>query len=290
MTTINRQFAAAVPQSKHVVAFDASTGYDRKLTPAQVQASGDAVLKTAVANASVVMNFLRDRFGRNGLDGRGQQLEVVVHAEDPEFGGPMTNAYWDTMVGRMYLGDGDGRVFAPFGNSLDLIAHEAGHAILESEVRMDLEGEGGALHESFGDVLGALVDPQDWQIGEELVLDKSKLQSFRDMQRPAVFTHMDQARFSDGEPHDLADIPNLVAYRVADKIGREAMGHVWYQGFTEHLRDHAKFADAAVATVTAAQRLFGADSHQASAVSDAWASVGVLDTPRATSTELGLAA
>ncbi|MCW2926136.1 MAG: aureolysin [Thermoleophilia bacterium] len=278
MTTFIRPVGAAAPtQSDLVVAFDGTKGASKQpLTPAQVASSTDTVLKDTVANASAVMQFLGTSFGRNGLDGKGQKLNLVVHAPDPQFGSKMNNAYWDGSVGKMFIGDGDGRTFTPLGQAKDIIAHEAGHAILESEIQMGFDGQEGALHESFGDVVGSLVDADDWQIGEDAFTPNKAGDALRDMSKPQRYKHMDEVKGSGGEPHLLADIPNLAAVRVAEKIGRQEMGKVWYTGFTELLKDHAKFADAAVATVKAAEQIFGAGSTQSAAVTDAWTSVGVL--------------
>lgn len=268
---------AATPQSSLVVAIDGTGGHEKQLTPAQVTASTDATLKETVANASEVMTFLKERLGRNGLDGKGATLAVVAHAPDPQFGGRMNNAYWDGQAGKMFIGDGDGRTFTPLGKAKDIIAHEVGHAILESEIQMGFNGQEGALHESFGDVIGSLVDADDWQIGEDAYTPGKSGDALRDMSKPTRYKNMSEVRNPDSaEPHLLADIPNLAAVRVAEKIGREEMGKVWYQGFTDHLKDNGKFSDAAAATVKAAEVLYGAGSSQVAAVTDAWTSVGVL--------------
>lgn len=277
MTMLIRPAAATPRTSPLVVAIDGSKGESSTpLTTAQLASSKDEVLKTTVANASRVMEFLQTNFGRNGLDGKGQKLPVVVHAKDPDVGGPMSNAYWDGRSAKMYIGDGDGRTFTPLGAAIDIVAHEAGHAILESEIEMGFEGQEGALHESFGDVIGSLLDTDDWMIGEDAYTPGTAGDSLRDMSKPEKYSHMDQVKKNVTEPHLLADIPNLAAVRVAEKIGRQEMGQVWYQGFTEQLKDNGKFSDAAAATVKAAELLFGAGSVQASAVTDAWKSVGVL--------------
>lgn len=280
MSTIARSasVAAAPAQSILVQAMDASGGgRPVSLSSDQVQSSADPVLKDTVQNASTVMNYFRSQFGRDGIDNRGAQLKVVVHAPDP-YGGAMNNAYWDGQAGKMFIGDGDGKMFSPLGRATDIIAHEVGHAILESEIHMGFNGQEGALHESFGDVMGALVDDKDWTIGEETFTPTKKGDSLRDMSKPQKYHHVDDVKIGleHGEPHQLADIPNLAAFRTAQKIGRQDMGRVWYQGFTENLKDYGKFSDAAAATVKAAEQLFGAGSKQASAVADAWQSVGVL--------------
>lgn len=280
MTTFTRPvglLATAPAPSSLVVPIDGTRGNLKPMTAQQLASSKDETLKTSVANASSVMTFLKDRFGRNGLDGKGQKLEFVVHAPDPQFGGKMNNAYWDGQSGKMYIGDGDGKTFTPLGLATDIIAHEAGHAILEAEIEMGFDGQEGALHESFGDVVGSLIDADDWQIGEDAFTPGKGGDALRDMSKPQRYKHMSEVKGNGGEPHLLADIPNLAAVRVAEAIGREEMGKVWYEGFTSHLKDHGKFTDAAAATLKAAEALYGKDSSQFSAVTDAWTSVGVLE-------------
>jgi len=275
MAIIVRPIGAAAPATGLVKAFDGTNGRLKELTPAQVESSSDKVLRDTVKNASEVMTFLQDRFGRAGLDGRGKVLSVVTHAEEPGVGGPMNNAYWDGETSKMYVGDGDGRTFTPLGLAKDIIAHETGHAILESEIDMGFNGQEGALHEHFGDVIASLVDSEDWQIGEDAYTPGRAGDALRDMSKPQKYKNMSEVK-GNAEPHLLADIPNLAAVRVAEKIGREEMGKVWYDAFTDQLKGNAKFTDAAAATVQAAELLYGAGSSQVSAVTDAWTSVGVL--------------
>ncbi|MBC7462408.1 MAG: M4 family metallopeptidase, partial [Thermoleophilia bacterium] len=246
--------AGVVPARAHAHAAAASmvNAFDYvNQTPVPISAHAlsstkDAVLRTAVTNASRVMTFLHDTFGRNGVDGHGQKLDVVVHVTQPEDWGlgmpdtggddargaahglrrgataevPMNNAFWDSESAKMYLGDGDGAMFTPLGGSVDIIAHETGHAVLDSEVKMSFDPtesptapQQGALHESFGDVLGALIEG-DWQIGEDTFTPGTPGDAIRDLSKPEQFTDMREVG-SETEPHLLADIPNLAAYRAA---------------------------------------------------------------------------
>jgi Zn-dependent metalloprotease len=276
MTTIARPVSVSTPSGASlVVPIDGTRGNLKPMSQAQLDASSDATLKQTVANATTVMTFFKTAFGRDGLDGHGKTLPVVVHSPDPQFGGKMNNAYWDGETNKMYIGDGDGRMFKPLGLSTDIIAHECGHAILESEIEMGFDGQEGALHESFGDVMGSLVDADDWQIGEDSYTPNTPGDALRDLSKPQRFSNMSQVR-GETEPHLLADIPNLAAVRVAEKIGRTEMGKVWYDGYTSEMKDHAQFNDAALATVKAAEKLYGAGSKEVSAVTDAWKSVGLL--------------
>src|SRR5262245_54440784 len=106
MTNIARLGGATpTPISDLAVAIDGSHFRETPLTKEQVASSNDDILKMTVANASRVMDFLKTNFGRDGLDGHGEKLEVVVHAPDPMFGDTMNNAYWDTQRGKMFIGD-----------------------------------------------------------------------------------------------------------------------------------------------------------------------------------------
>lgn len=104
----------------------------------------------------------------------------------------LANAFWNGYY--MTYGNGKEPDTPPFGplTSLDVIGHEAGHAIIESLGGLEYRGESGALNESIADVLGINLekyysirtakihqllrpsvtscsvqnDMNDWQIGE----------------------------------------------------------------------------------------------------------------------------
>jgi Zn-dependent metalloprotease len=251
-----------------------SSGNERAVSPNSLREGGDTIALEAFRNAERVDNFLRTTFQRNGWDGKGGALEVVVHVPD-EGGAKLNNAYWDNDRGRIYFGDGDGRVFAPLAGSLDVMAHETAHAIVDSEVKLRYSGQQGAINESFGDIIGSLADPDDWLIGEDVFTPGVPNDAIRDLAKPR-FSHTNQIPpGTDPGVHDLSGIPSLAAVRVAEKVGRNDMGQIWYRALTDHLDSRAGYSGAARATMSAAHELFGSDSAQFAAVRDAWKSVGV---------------
>jgi hypothetical protein len=73
--------------------------------------------------------------------------------------------------------------------------------------------------------------------------------------------------------HINSGIPSYVAYLVAQALGREKTEQIYYRTLTQYLTPEAKFADAARATVRAAQELYGAN--EANSVLDAFGKVGI---------------
>lgn len=251
------------------------SGRERVVDLKTINEGGDQVARIAYQNAGKVDEFLRTRFNRNGWDGKGAPLEVVVHTPG-EGGQGMNNAFWDRDRHKIYLGDGDGRIFAPLGGALDVLTHETIHAVVDSEVHLQYKGQQGGINESWADVLGSLADPDhDWLIGEDVFTPGTPGDAIRDLAQPRYSSTKQLTPGTDVEVHDLSGIPSLAAVRVADKIGRDQMGAIWYRALCEHLDSRAGFSGAARATLESAQDLFGSDSPQFAAVRDAWKSVGV---------------
>lgn len=245
---------------------DASTA-QRVLLRNSGKPSGDAVADTAYENAQKVQAFFRTTFGRNGFDGQGSPLRMEVHAS-------VDNAQWNPDTRDLAFSDGDGTSFAPFGNALDVVAHEYSHGVVDSEVRLGYTGQSAALHESFADVLAVLVDADDWQLGEDIYTPAVAGDALRDLSRPE-FSHVSKLPPLLDEPHVLSSIPSYAAYQVAQKVGRQEMGRIWYSALVDHLTPNSGYAGAARATAKAAAQMFGIDSTQYAAVEDAWRAVGV---------------
>jgi Zn-dependent metalloprotease len=238
--------------------------------------SRDVVANNAYDNGVRFLDYISNHFQRNSWDDRGSVMKLVVHAPDPGNGGAMNNAYWDSSSRSIYFGDGDGMMFAPLGNAADVVAHEAGHSIVDSEVKLVYSGQQGGLHESWADVFGTLVDGDDWLIGEDVFTPGKAGDALRDMQHPLYRNMNELPKGTEVDVHYLSGIPNLAAARAAGKVGREKMGQIWYYGLKNNLHDNANFSEAARATVEAARQLYGDNSKECNAVRDAWESVGVL--------------
>jgi Zn-dependent metalloprotease len=117
--------------------------------------------------------------GRNSFDDNGEPLVSLVHV-DTDY----DNAFWNGT----YMSYGDGSSNGNEGNgkfdiltSLDICAHEVGHAIMDYTADLVYEREQGALNEGFSDVWAAAVEyyskgtgpvtnpnPEVWLMGDEI--------------------------------------------------------------------------------------------------------------------------
>lgn len=255
--------------------WDMSSGVEQPIAGADLLEHRDPTVVAAHGNAVRVEEFLRSRFDRDGWDGQGSPLRIVVHAPNDDGTPNMNNAYWDNLTKRIYLGDGDGELFAPLGGSLDVLVHEATHALVDSEVNLRYEGQQGGINESWADVLASLADPDDWLIGEDVFTPGTPGDAIRDLENPRFGHLKDLPRDAVIEPHDYSGIPSLAAVRVAAQLGRDEMGRIWYSALVDHLDSRAGYAGAARATLDAAASLHGPSSPQVTAVLDAWKGVGI---------------
>ena len=116
---------------------------------------------------------------RNSYDNNGAQLRSYVHVDND-----YDNAFWFLNV--MSYGDGssngnEGNGFFDALTSLDVAAHEIGHAVTEFTANLAYQRESGGMNEAFSDIWGAAIehfakgngndaapDASIWLIGDEI--------------------------------------------------------------------------------------------------------------------------
>lgn len=259
-------------------------------------ATGDAAVDEAWDGMGAADRYLREVHQRRSLDGDGAGLTATVH-----FGQNYANAFWDGT--RIVCGDGDGEIFLRLTKSLDVIAHELGHGVVDDETGFEYQGQSGALNEHCADVIGTLVkqhaagarvDGADWLIGADILGPAVTGRALRSMAAPGTAYDDDvlgkdpqPAHFDDlvvtaednGGVHINSGIPNHAFYLVATTLGGyawERAGAIWYAALADaELRPDADFAAFAAATRAAALGRFGKNSPEARAVGGGWDRVGV---------------
>jgi len=263
-------------------------------------ATGDEAVDEAYDHSGTVHEFFRERFGRVSLDDRGMELVSSVHV-----GRRFANAFWNGE--QMVYGDGDGRLFLRFTRSLDVVAHEMTHGVIQFTSNLVYEGESGALNESFADVFGVLVaqwkrgqsvDEASWLVGEELLSPAPTRRALRSLAAPGTAFRNDPFLGNDPQPAHVRDqyfgaedaggvhinsgIPNQAFYRLAIELGGlafERPAEIWYRTLLE-LRPRSSFRECAETTVRVATRLYGPGSPEQLAVRHAWAAVGITVSER----------
>jgi Zn-dependent metalloprotease len=288
-----------------------NAGTDTDLPGKPVRHEGDKPVRDRAVNqvydnTGIALNFFHQVFGRDSLDDRSMRVESAVH-----FGKDFANAMWTGE--QMVYGDGDQNV-GGFTEALDIIAHELTHGVLQymipgglgvyklpvkdrefREQTHALQGQAGALNESFSDVMGSMVKQwharqtaaqANWLLGENMLAPQhgKAIRSLKDPgNRKLTWYDDDQFKtmeeYVDGaDVHDSSGIPNHAFYLTAKKIGGfswEKAGFIWYEAFAK-LKPKATFLDAARATSRAASARFGSKSKEYNAVVLAWQTVKVL--------------
>jgi bacillolysin len=271
------------------------------------------------------------RHGRRGLDNRDRPLVSLINAitqqgaltTSPEFADFVLNAFWcggcgPGGVGMMFFGNGippnfvlsdTGQTVSQLAGSLDIIAHELTHGVIDSSSGLLTGGEPGALNESIADIMGTGTEffyqapgsgrgQADYLIGEDSFRAgvPGSLNGIRSLANPQIFRDPDHysIRYTgsedDGGVHTNSAIPSHAFYLAVEggrnrvsgltvqgvgAANREQIEKVFYRAFVFLLPASASFSTARAATIQAARDLYGANSAAAQSVTQAWTAVGV---------------
>ena len=231
---------------------------------------GDAEVDAVHDNFQRIHEYFMSRFGRNSYDGEGAPLIATVrYREDPSV--PFENAYWDPERRQMVFGEG-------YAMPLDVTAHEVTHAITEMTAGLEYQGESGALNEAISDIFASNLDPDDWELGEDLPGG-----AIRDMADPARFgqpAHTDDYQnlpddVDHGGVHINSGIPNRAYVNMVEGIGRDASEQIVYAAVTKHLDSDSGFEDFRAGCLQAAEDRYGRDSAEYRGVDAAFRAVGL---------------
>ncbi len=248
----------------------------------------DPVAVSAHHHIGRVFDYFFNTHGRLGLDGQGGTVTAVIHVG--EAGRPMDNAFWNGA----FVAFGDGaNAFSPLAGALDVAAHEMAHGVIERTVNLAYRFESGALNESFADAFAAMVDRDDWLLGEDIARSRFfPSGAMRDMADPSNGGsrgdhfwqpgHMDEFVALDitqdnGGVHINSGIPNRACFLLAEEIGRDKTELIYYRVLDgRYLNTQATFVDMRLAAGRAAADLYGEGGAEVQAVAAAFDAVGVL--------------
>lgn len=224
---------------------------------------GDADVDSAHTFVGATYDYYLATHGRDSYDDAGATLVSSVH-----YSTNYENAFWDGT--QMVFGDG----FA----AKDVTAHELTHAVTERTANLEYRWQSGALNESFSDIFGAMVDRDDWLMGEDLPIG-----AIRDLANPGAFgqpgSMSDWVKTcSDNEGvHTNSGIFSKAFVNVAAAIGKGDAERIFYRALTTpgYLQPQSTMEDARAAALQSAEDLFGAGSTQEQAVTSGFASVGL---------------
>ena len=139
--------------------------------------------------AEKTYDFFKNTFNRNSFDDNGSQIKSYVHYRKVA-NTSLVNAFWNGTV----MSYGDGSTTTSILTSIDVCAHEIGHAICQYTAGLAYQNQSGAMNEGLSDIWGACVEHYArtgslagtpinavWQIAEDL---STSANAFRSMNNP----------------------------------------------------------------------------------------------------------
>ena len=278
------------------------TDNDNNWTAAEFDnaAKDDAALD-AHWGAEMTYDYWSTEHNRNSFDGNGAAIKSYVH-----FDNAYDNAYWNGSV--MTYGDGSDTYFDAL-TSLDVAAHEIGHAVCSYTADLAYQNESGAMNEGFSDIWAACVEyyaaPEKdiWLIGEDIERRTTSV-SLRSMSDPKAEGQPDTYFGTNWAP--LASSPsssndyggvhtnsgvmnhwfyilsvgatssndNGDAYSVTG-LTIDVAAKIAYRIESVYLSANSTYADARSFSIQAAEDLYGAGSNEVIQTTNAWYAVGV---------------
>ncbi|MDI9881311.1 M4 family metallopeptidase [Flectobacillus longus] len=237
-------------------------------------------------NASLAYDYYEKTFGRKSLNGKGGSIISLINLTD-EDGKAMDNAFWNGE----FMGYGRGAtMFKPLAGGLDVAGHEMTHGVVENTANLVYRGQSGAINESMADIFGAMIDRDDWFMGEDVVKGSKPL---RDLSNPNQggsslrddgFQPASMNQYYTGSEdnygvHINSGIVNYAYYRFATSINsKEKAEAVYYRTLTKYLTSSSKFLDLRRAVIQSATDLYGTNSAEANAAKSAFDAVGITDS------------
>ncbi len=238
-------------------------------------------------------DYFKEKHNRNSYDGNGAAVNVYVH-----FGQNVDNAFWNPNDRILVFGDG-GQQFDALV-SIDVAAHELGHAVCSSTANLTYSYESGALNEGLSDIWGASVEyyaapeKDTWKCGEDLGNHLRDLSNPKSKQQPDTYKGQYWVTGSqdNGGVHTNSGVINHWYYLICeggsgtndnnDSYQVEAIGmanaeRIVYQAEANYMTSSTNYAGAREDMIQAAVSIFGEGSKEEISVTNAWYAVGVGD-------------
>ncbi|WGF93679.1 M4 family metallopeptidase [Aequorivita marisscotiae] len=238
--------------------------------------------------------YFSQKHGRNSYNNAGAIIKSYV-----SYSTNYVNAFWDGS--RMTYGDGDGVNYGPLV-SLDICGHEITHGVTEYSANLVYSYQSGALNESFSDIFGESIEKfasgtNDWLMGDDIGAGGSG-GALRSMSNPNAYgdpdtyqgTNWYSGSGDNGGVHINSGVQNFWFYVLSvgksgtnDKgnsynvtgIGMDKAAAIAYRNLTVYLNSNSQYSDARNGAIQAARDLYGADSPEEIATTNAWYAVGV---------------
>ncbi len=247
---------------------------------------------TAHYNSGQCYEYFKNTHNRTSINGQGGDIISFVNVADDN-GGGLDNAFWNGQY--MFYGSGNQAFDKSLAAALDVAGHEMSHGVIQNTANLEYQGESGAINESMADMFGAMIDRDDWKLGEDVVNPQFfPSGALRDMQnphngassgnfqggwQPAHYDERYTGSQDNGGVHINSGIPNRAYYKVATDIGKSKAEKIYYYALSNYLTRSSRFIDLRLSIIQAAENInsINVTTADVNAIKNAFASVGIGD-------------
>jgi len=231
------------------------------------------------------------KHNRNSFDGNGALIKSYITPES-------ANAFATWTGSAMLYSMGYGSNYGPL-TSLDIVGHEFTHAVIDHSADLIYSNQSGAINESYADIFGEMVEhyaqgTNDWLCGADVF--NGGIRSMSDPKSkgdPDTYLGQNWQTSSNDNfgVHTNSGVHNKWFYLLAvggtgtndygysytvNGIGIEKAAEIAYRNLTMYLIPTANYHYTCESSIYAAGQLFGPNSPEQIATSQAWRAVGVL--------------
>ena len=250
--------------------------------------SASAKAVSAHYNAGRAYEYYRVTHVRNSINGKGGNVDSYINVTDQSV--QMDNAFWNGEA--MFYGNGKD-YFTALPKALDVAGHEISHGVIQNTANLRYQGESGALNESFADIFGAMIDRDDWKIGEDVVVNTTSFPSgaLRDLSnphnggirigdasyQPQTYTERYTGTQDNGGVHINSGITNYAFYLFATNavVGKDKAEKVFYRALSKYLVASSKFIDLRATVEQSCKDLYPTETALLTAAQTAFTQVGI---------------
>ena len=250
--------------------------------------SASAKAVSAHYNAGRAYEYYRVSHARNSINGKGGNVDSYINVTDQSV--QMDNAFWNGEA--MFYGNGKD-YFTALPKALDVAGHEISHGVIQNTANLRYQGESGALNESFADIFGAMLDRDDWKIGEDVVVNTTSFPTgaLRDLSnphnggtrigdpsyQPQTYTERYTGTQDNGGVHINSGITNYAFYLFATNaaVGKDKAEKVFYRALSKYLLASSKFIDLRATVEQSCKDLYPTETALLTAAQTAFTQVGI---------------
>lgn len=276
-----------------------------------INPEGDEYATDLHLGAGLAFDYVTQNLDWNGINNGGLPYRSYAHYDDN-----VENAFYVGNLDRAFFGDGDPETNSTPLTSVEIVAHEFGHGIINYTAQLRYQRESGALNESFADLFGIATEfmafpDADWEVGDLVRTDGSFFRSManpKDRFNPDTYggqywynpecENPNNDPDSDTGPNDYcgvhtnSGVQNKWFYLLSEggtgtndndftydipAIGMDKAMKIAFRNLRFYLGQDSKHVDALQGSLTAAEDLYGLCSPEYVAVANAWLAVGVGD-------------